>query len=128
MDEMKDRVKQVRKDAAMTREAFAERIGMTANSIYMIEAGLRGASPAAVREICRQFAVREEWLRTGEGEMHRDLSPALEAAERVRRLLVDAPNSTAGRVISALVALDPAGPEWDTIGSLLRQITAPPEH
>lgn len=128
MDEMKDRVKQVRKDAALTREAFAERIGMTMNSIYMIEAGRRGASPAVVREICRQFAVREEWLRTGEGEMHRDLSPALEAAERVRRLLVDAPSSTAGRVIAALVALDPAGPEWEAIGSLLRRLTAPPEN
>ena len=122
MSELKDRVRLVRDDAGMTRAAFAERVGMTANSLYMIESGMRGISPATARELCRQFSVREDWLRTGEGEMHRDLTPAMEAADRVRRLLVDAPTSTAGAVISALVALDPAGPEWEAIGSVLREI------
>jgi len=124
MSELKDRVRMIRDEAGMTRAAFAAKIGYESpNAVYSIETGIRGVSDAAVREICRQFSVREEWLRTGAGEMHRDLTPAMEAADRVRRLLVDAPSSTAGIVISALVELDPAGPEWAAIGFVLRRIT-----
>ena len=123
MSEVKDRVLAVRKDANMTREAFGARIGLTANSVYLMESGLRNPSSATAREICRQFSIREEWLKTGQGEMHRDLTPAMDAADRVRRLLVDQPSSTAAAVISTLVSLDPAGPEWETIRRLLESIS-----
>ncbi len=121
-DELGSRIRSVRDDAGMTRKEFSEKLGLTPNNIYMIETGRRGISPAISREICRQFSVRDQWLENGEGEMHRDLSPAMEAADRVRRLLIDAPASTAGVVISALVELDPSGPEWVAIGSLLKSI------
>lgn len=118
-----ERVRLVRDEAGLSREAFSERIGYkTANSIQLVERNMRGLSEGAIRELCRQFSIDERWLRTGEGEMHRDLAPALAAAERVRRLLVDAPASTAGAVIAALVELDPLGPEWEVLGSLLRSV------
>ena len=121
---MKDRIKAVRLDAGLTQKAFAERINVRSNYVYILETGRGAASPAVVREICRQFAVREQWLRTGEGDMHYNTTPALDAADRVRRLMVDHPESTAAAVVSALVSLDPLGPEWEMIGGLLQSIQA----
>lgn len=119
---MKERIKQVRLDAGLTQKQMADRIGVKPNYVYMMETGRNVPSPATVREICRQFFVREPWLRGGEGQMHYDATPAIECADRVRRLMVDAPGSTAAAVISALVRLDPAGPEWELISSLLSNI------
>lgn len=116
---MKDRIRKVRKDAGLTQAEFAGRLGLQMNSIYLIESGRRNPSPAIAREICRKFAVNERWLQTGEGEPYRDLSPAMHAADLVRQLMVDYPGSTAGAVISALLRLDPLGPEWDVIGAVL---------
>ena len=116
---MKNRIKQIRKDAGLTQTAFGERLGLTMNYVYLMESGRKNPSAATIREICRQFSVRESWLRTGEGEPYRDLAPAMEAADKVRRLLIDAPTSVAGVVISSLLELDPAGPEWDAIASIL---------
>lgn len=119
---MKERIKQIRLEAGLTQAAFAARIGVKMNHVSFIETGRRVPSSATIREICRQFSVREDWLREGTGEMHYDLTPALDAADRVRRLLVDAPTSTAASVIFALATLDPAGPEWEVIASLLDRI------
>lgn len=116
---MKNRIKQIRKDAGLTQTAFGERLGLTMNYVYLMESGRKNPSAATIREICRQFSVRESWLRTGEGEPYRDLAPAMEAADKVRRLLIDAPTSAAGVVISSLLELDPAGPEWDAIATIL---------
>lgn len=116
---MKDRIRKVRKDAGLTQAEFAGRLGLQMNSIYLIESGRRNPSPAIAREICRKFSVNERWLKTGEGEPYLDLSPAMHAADMVRQLMVDYPNSTAGAVISALLSIDPLGPEWDVIGAVL---------
>ena len=121
---MKDRIKAVRLEAGLTQKEFAERIGVIRNYVYVLETGRGAPSSAVIREICRQFGVRESWLVSGEGEMHYPLTPAADASERVRRLMVDAPNSTAAAVISSLVALDPRGPEWEAIGAILRSIQA----
>lgn len=63
------RIKKTRKALDLTQRAFAEKIGMKQNSIALIESGKRNISDQAILSICREFNVREEWLRTGEGEM-----------------------------------------------------------
>ena len=119
---MKDRIRKIRKDAGLTQAEFAGRLGLQMNSVYLMESGRRKPSPAISREICRKFSVNDQWLQTGEGEPYRDLSPAMYAADAVRQLLVDHPSSTAGAVISALLSLDPLGPEWEAIASVLEKI------
>lgn len=120
---MKDRIKAIRKDAGLTLAEFGERLGVSMNYVYMMESGRREPSAATAREICRQFSVSEVWLFTGQGPMYRDLTPALQAADAVRRLMVDNPGSPAAAVVSQLLALDPQGPEWEVIGSLLYRIS-----
>lgn len=66
---MNDRIAQVRKQAGLTQEKFAEKIGLTRNFVWMIEKGDRVPSDRTITDICREFRVSETWLRTGEGEM-----------------------------------------------------------
>ena len=61
------RIKQVRTGRKLTMEAFGKQIGVTRNSISMIEAGKNNPSDQTIRSICREFNVSETWLRTGTG-------------------------------------------------------------
>ena len=57
-----ERVRMVRDEAGLSREAFSERIGYkTGNSIQLVERNLRGLSDGALRELCRQFSVDEHF-------------------------------------------------------------------
>ena len=66
---MKERIKELRKSLGLTQLKFAERIGMKPNTIATYEMGRSIPSDPAINNICKEFSVNEEWLRTGEGEM-----------------------------------------------------------
>lgn len=66
---MDQRIKQIRKSLGMTQDEFASRISVKRNTIATYEAGVREPMPAIISAICREFSIREEWLRTGEGQM-----------------------------------------------------------
>lgn len=62
---MKDRIIRIRKDAKLNQEDFAKRINLTKNYISLIETGNRIPSDRTISDICREFNINEEWLRTG---------------------------------------------------------------
>ena len=66
---MKDRIKKIRRELDLTQQEFAERIGIKRNTIANYETGRNDPVDSVISLICREFDVREEWLRTGEGEM-----------------------------------------------------------
>lgn len=66
---MNERIKKLRQTLGLTQSEFAERIGSVQNTITGYETGKRMPSNQVVALVCREFHVREEWLRTGEGEM-----------------------------------------------------------
>lgn len=66
---MNERIKQLRKTLGLTLDKFGEKIGVGKSAISKIERGENGVSDQMLKSICREFNVREEWLRTGEGEM-----------------------------------------------------------
>ncbi len=68
--EMNDRIKQVRVDAGLTQEKFADRLGLKRNSVANYEIGRNVPLDAILLSICREFNINENWLRTGEGDMH----------------------------------------------------------
>lgn len=67
---MHNRILQVRKAAELTQKKFAERIGLTGNFVWMLESGERTPSDRTISDICREFGVNENWLRTGDGDMY----------------------------------------------------------
>lgn len=66
---MHERIKKLRKALDLTQSDFAARIGSTQNNIASYETGRRLPSAAALNNICKEFNVSEEWLRTGDGDM-----------------------------------------------------------
>lgn len=63
---MNERIKQLRKELGLTLEKFGEKIGVGKTAISKIENGDRSVTDQMFKSICREFNVREEWLRTGE--------------------------------------------------------------
>ena len=80
---MEDRIKKIRKHFGLKQSELAERIGVKAATITSYETGLRAPSDTVVISICRELGVREEWLRTGEGDM---LLPVSEDDELMQAL------------------------------------------
>ena len=70
-----DRIRLVRKTLDLNQMEFARRIGLTQTSLSMIELGNTGLTEKNIKLICTTFAVDEEWLRTGIGEMFGIVSP-----------------------------------------------------
>lgn len=65
-----DNIKKLRETLGYTQTKFAERIGIKQNTIASAESNKRALSQQALTSICREFKVRMEWLKTGEGEMY----------------------------------------------------------
>ena len=66
---MEERIKSLREELHLTQKEFGEKIGITNTAVSKLEKKERAASDRVVRDICREFNVNEEWLRTGQGEM-----------------------------------------------------------
>jgi transcriptional regulator with XRE-family HTH domain len=70
-----DRIRLVRKTLNLKQIEFAGRIGLTQTSLSMIELDKSPLTEKNIKLICATFAVSEDWLRTGSGEMFVSLSP-----------------------------------------------------
>lgn len=67
---MNKRLKQIRTTCGLSQEEFGKRIGIESRAhISSLENGTRNITERIVKDICREFAINEKWLRTGDGEM-----------------------------------------------------------
>lgn len=66
---MNKRFKQIREELNLTTRTFAEKLNLSASSITNIEKGRRNITNRIITDVCREFNVNEQWLRTGEGDM-----------------------------------------------------------
>lgn len=73
-DKMNERLKAIRKKLSLSQEAFGKKLGVTGAGISRIESGVRSLTEQMILAICREFNVREEWLRNGSGEMFLDFT------------------------------------------------------
>jgi len=70
-----DRLRLVRKEIGLNQVDFANKIGLTQTSMSMIELGKASLTEKNIKLICATFAVDEDWLRNGTGEMFGVESP-----------------------------------------------------
>jgi transcriptional regulator with XRE-family HTH domain len=70
-----DRIRLIRKEIGLNQIDFACRIGLTQTSMSMIEIGKNPLTEKNIKLICATFAVNEDWLRHGKGEMFSAESP-----------------------------------------------------
>ena len=71
---MNERLKLIRRELSLSQEAFGKKLGVTGAGISKIESGDRNLTEQMILAICREFNVREEWLRNDNGEMFLDFT------------------------------------------------------
>jgi transcriptional regulator with XRE-family HTH domain len=64
-----DRVKAIRETKGLKQQEMADILKISRSQITSYETGRRDLNDRTINDICREFNVREEWLRTGEGDM-----------------------------------------------------------
>ena len=89
VNDVKDRIRQLRSKLGLKQADFGEKIGVKQGSVAGYESGARSPIDAVINSICREYNVNETWLRTGEGEMFIQLPEEDEVAAYVSDLLED---------------------------------------
>ena len=114
---MGERVKELRKALGLSGEKFGEKIGLKRNSLSQIETGKNNLSEQNILAICRAFNVNEEWLRTGSGEMFKDMTLDEEIISFIGDIQWDASNTFKKRFISAIAKLNEE--EWKVLEKII---------
>ena len=68
------RTKELRKALGLTQQEFADRLGIKRATVSKYDINATDPSDAVISLICREFHVREAWLRDGEGDMLEQLT------------------------------------------------------
>ena len=116
------RTKELRDSLGLTQQKFADRLGITRGAVANWDLDRSDPSDAVISLICREFNVREAWLRDGEGEMFESKPRAEELGELVRKLLSDRPESFRSRLITSLLRFEPDSPEWQVLENIYDSI------
>lgn len=69
MKTINERINCVVQLSGLTKTAFAKRINVSQAMVSMLCSGSATPSDRTILDICREFRIREEWLRTGDGDM-----------------------------------------------------------
>ena len=69
MGAMSERIAAVMEALGLTNTAFAARLNVSQSFVSRLASGGKIPSDRTIADICREFNVNEDWLRTGEGDM-----------------------------------------------------------
>ena len=105
MESINDRIAWCVKDSGLTKTAFAEKINVTQQYVSNLCLGKKSPSDRTIADICREFNVNEDWLRTGEGSMFLERSRDDELAAFFGDVLSGQPDDFRRRLIAALSRL-----------------------
>lgn len=117
---MNSRIKILREELGLTQEAFAQRLGVGRGVVMNIEYNKTTPKDAFVDLICREFRVRDEWLRHGSGEMFEPTSRDEEIADFVGEVMRSESESFKRRLITLLAELSPE--EWELLESFAEKL------
>lgn len=118
---MKDRFKELRKELNVTQQEFADKLKISRNFVAQIEMGSKVPSDRTINDVCREFNVNEEWLRTGNGDMFVPGIKDKQISAMLADVMKSGEDSFRHRLVSALARLDDEG--WDNLEKLIDMIS-----
>lgn len=117
-----ERIKEVRKTEKLTQQEFADRLNLKRNTVGSYEVNVVDPSDRTIKDICDKFGIREEWLRTGEGEMHLGEDARSEKIEDfINSVVRDDDDTFKKRFLELLAGLDPA--DWELLERMAEKLT-----
>ncbi len=121
MDEFNKRISYLIEQLGIKKTAFAERINVSQPYVSQLCSGASNPSDRTIVDICREFNVNEEWLRTGQGEMFKPLTRSEVIAGFAGELLKTEEDSFKRRLVELLAELDES--EWEMLERLAKKLT-----
>lgn len=118
MSTIGERIKEIRKRKGYTQQRFADELGLKQNTIATYEMNKTTPSDRTILDICQKFRIREEWLRTGEGDMEIANSQRDKLNHFFQDVLSTAPDERSA-FVAALDDLDPKF--WPLVAELARK-------
>lgn len=109
---MNERIKKLRKHLDLTQQEFADRLSVKRGAIANYEIGRNEPTDAVISLICREFSVREEWLREGTGEMFIELDKEDLLMEWAGRVLGSETATFKKNFVKMLMSLSENEWEW----------------
>lgn len=114
---MNERIKEIRKKFDMTQAEFSSKIGLSRNFIAQIETGAKTPSDRTISDICREFNVSEDWLRTGTGEPTIKRTRSQEIGKFISKTMNLPDENIKNRFIAAFAKLNEE--DWETIEKIV---------
>lgn len=119
METINKRIAKIVEISKKTKTDFAKSINISQPFLSQICAGLKTPSDRTILDICREYRVREEWLRTGVGPMEL----CVPNQERLENFFADVLTSAPDNRSAFVAALDTLPPEfWDMVADFARQL------
>lgn len=116
---MHTRINEIVSKSGLTKTEFGKRINISQGMVSRICQGSASPSDRTIADICREFSVNPEWLRTGEGEPYLKRTREAEimsfAVETIK-----GSNEFRRALVSMLATLDDS--EWDGLEKLLDKL------
>ena len=119
MQDIGDRISWVVQDSGLTKTAFADRLNVSQAFVSQLCSGVKTPSDRTIADICREFKVSEQWLRTGQGEPKPALSRDEELAAFFGDVLADQ-SDFKRRLLTVLSNLDVE--EWALIERMANKL------
>lgn len=117
-----ERIAMVRKSRGYTLEKFGEAIGIKKGSVSLLERGINTPADRTIFMICNRFSVSEQWLRTGEGDMLKNITPSEEIASFLGTLAIAGDENFKKRLILYLAQMKDS--DWEKLEQVLDTLLA----
>lgn len=118
---MNERIKKILEELGLKKVEFAERLHISRPYASELCSGAKAPSDRTIRDICREFGVREAWLREGEGEMFVQDTQSERVAAFLADLTKDDSDTFKKRFVEMLAGLSPA--DWELLERMAEKLT-----
>ena len=72
MNNIGERVTELRKDKKLSQQKFGEKLGLSRSHICNVEKGTRSLNEQTILQICSVYNINREWLLDGVGAMYKN--------------------------------------------------------
>ena len=118
MEHLSERIVELIKALGIKKTIFARTLNVSQAFVSQLCSGERVPSDRTIADICREFDVSEEWLRTGTGPMFVEKTRDEELADFFGHVL--ARDDFKQRLLAALSRLDES--EWAMLEQVARKL------
>lgn len=112
-DNLKERIKELREQLGLTQQKFADKIGLKRQTIAAYEIGKIEPSDSTLLLLCKEFNVNEEWIRTGTGNMFKELTRNQEIQSFANEIMELPDKDIKKKLVLAISKLTPQ--DWENL-------------